>query len=83
MDKTTLKLPEEIEKRITDSNGNVREISSGFRYDIYRGNELFYDKASASEAREWLEGLSYDAATGTFKNANGRTAYRVKIRKKK
>ena len=74
---------DDAERRIVDSHGNVKEIAKGFNYNIYRGNELFYDKASASEASEFLEGLVYDSNTGTFKNENGRTSYKVKLVKKK
>lgn len=75
---------EEIEKRITDNDGNVKIIEKGQRYNIYTSNgELYYDKASASVANDYLEGFKYDAKTGMFRDPETGRSYKVKLVKKK
>ena len=77
--KSKQELPEEIRKRITDSNGNVKEIVNGFRYviDYLNGTK---DRFSASEARELLEGFSYDKDTGNFRSEiNRNRQYKVTL----
>lgn len=77
---------EDIEKRITDSHGGVKEIVSGQQYDIYnvRGKDetLFSDKVSSAETREYLEGFKYDETAGTFRDKETGRQYRVKLRRK-
>ena len=78
---------EDVIKRITNDKGYVKEIVYGQKYTIYNsdrdGNkkDLFDDKYSAADTKDFLEGYSYNNATGTF--TDGRKHYLVKLVKKK
>jgi len=79
---------EDIEKRITNSHGYVKEIVYGQKYTMYNSNkngeklEQFDNHMPAADVKEWLEGYSYNENTGTFTNGEGRH-YLIKLEKKK
>ena len=77
---------EEKIARITASNGNVKEIADGLKYNVYqvvdRKPELYTDNLTAEDAREVLVGFKLaNEEKGLF--SNGRKVLMVRVRKNK
>ena len=81
---------EETVKRITNSDGNVKTIANGLRYNIISANDKSgkplpgFDNLTAAATKEYFEDMnySYDDKTGTFTNGYG-SRYIVKVSDKK
>lgn len=80
---------EDIEKRITNSHGYVKEVVYGQKYTIYNSNKngerliMFDNHVTAADVfQDYLEGLHYDEKSGTFTDGN-KTHYLIKLEKKK